>query len=410
MTSTGALMRRTFAAFGVHNFRLYFAGQVVSVSGAWMQRVAQSWLVLDLTGSGAAVGALTAVQFLPILLLGPVGGLVADRVDKRRVLYVTQVLAGAIALTLGALVLSENVELWMVFVLAGALGVVGSFNNPARQTFVMEMVGRSRLTNAVALNSVLVNSARIIGPAIGGLLIVTVGIGWCFVINALSYVIFIAALAMMRTDEIEPAEREPRGRGQLRRAFRYVRSEPVLFAILVASAIFGLLVYEFEVVLPILARFTFEGDADTFGTMFAAMGFGAVLGGLFVASRHTPRPRAILYALFALAVAITLTAMAPSRLLSHLMLVLVGGSSTAFLTLSNSVLQLQSDPKMRGRVLGLRAMAVLGARPIGGPIVGWIGDHFGPRYSLAVGAVACLGVAVWAGRRFAVTGDPVPAR
>lgn len=410
MTSPAAIIRRTFAAFGVHNFRLYFAGQVVSVSGAWMQRVAQSWLVLELTGSGAAVGALTAVQFLPILLLAPLGGLVADRVDKRRVLYITQVLAAAIALALGALVLSETVELWMVFVLAGALGVVGSFNNPARQTFVMEMVGRSRLTNAVALNSVLVNSARIIGPAIGGLLIVTVGIGWCFVLNAFSYVIFIAALAMMRTDEIQRAEPEPGGRGQLRQALHYVRGEPVLLATLVASAIFGLLAYEFEVVLPIFARFTFGGDADTFGTMFAAMGFGAVIGGLWVASRHTTRPRDILYACYALAVAITMTALAPSVLLAHMTLVLVGASSTAFLTLSNSVLQLQADPRMRGRVLGLRAMAVLGARPIGGPIVGWIGDHFGPRYSLAVGAVACIGVALWAGRRFTVSGEPAPAR
>lgn len=410
MTSTGAIMRRTFAAFGVHNFRLYFAGQVVSVSGAWMQRVAQSWLVLELTGSGAAVGALTAVQFLPILVLGPVGGLVADRVDKRRVLYVTQVLAASIALTLGALVLTETVELWMVFVLAGALGVVGSFNNPARQTFVMEMVGRSRLTNAVALNSVLVNSARIIGPAIGGLLIVTVGIGWCFVLNAISYVIFITALALMRSGEIERAQPDVRRRGQLREALRYVRGEPVLFAVLVASAIFGLLVYEFEVVLPIFARFTFGGGADTFGTMFAAMGFGAVLGGLFVASRTTTRPRTILYACYALSVAITMTALASSALMAHVTLVFVGATSTAFLTVSNSVLQLQADPKMRGRVLGLRAMAVLGARPIGGPIVGWIGDHFGPRYSLGVGAVACVVVALWAGRRLVATREPAPAR
>lgn len=410
MTSAGAIVRRTFAALGVHNFRLYFAGQVISVSGAWMQRVAQSWLVLELTGSGAAVGALTAVQFLPVLVLGPMGGLVADRVDKRRLLYVTQVLAATTALALGALVLTEQVELWMVFFLAGVLGVVGSFNNPARQTFVMDMVGRSRLTNAVALNSVLVNTARIIGPAIGGLLIVTVGIGWCFVINAISYVVFITALALMRSDEIEKSEPERRRSGQLRQALRYVRDEPVLLATLVASAIFGLLAYEFEVVLPIFARFTFGGDADTFGTMFAAMGFGAVIGGLFVASRHTTTPRAILYSCYALAAAITMTAVAPSALAAHITLVFVGAASTAFLTLTNSVLQLRAVPEMRGRVLGLRAMAVLGARPIGGPIVGWIGDHFGPRYSLVVGALACVAAASWAGRRFALSRDPAPAR
>lgn len=399
MTSTTAVLRRTFAAFGVHNFRLYFAGQVVSVSGAWMQRVAQSWLVLDLTGSGLAVGALIAVQFLPILLLAPAGGLVADRVDKRRILYVTQTMAAGLALTLGALVLTGMVELWMVFVLAGSLGVVGSFDNPARQTFVMEMVGRSKLTNAVALNSVLVNSARIIGPALGGLLIVTVGIGWCFVLNAASYVTFIAALALMRSAEIERSEPEVRRRGQLLGAIRYVRSQPVLLATLVASAVFGLLVYEFEVVLPTLARFTFDGGADMFGTMFAAMGLGAVFGGLFVASRTTTRPRAILYAAYSVAFALAMTAMAPSVWVVHITLVVVGASTTAFLTLSNSVLQLTSEPRMRGRVLGMRAVAVLGARPIGGPIVGWIGDHLGPRYSLVVGAIACVGVAMWAQRR-----------
>lgn len=396
MTSTGAVLRRTFAAFGVHNFRLYFAGQVVSVSGAWMQRVAQSWLVLDLTNSGLAVGALTAVQFLPILLLAPVGGLVADRVDKRRVLYMTQTMAGLLALTLGTLVLTGAVELWMVYVLAASLGVVGSFDNPARQTFVMEMVGRSKLTNAVALNSVLVNSARIIGPALGGLLIVTVGIGWCFILNAVSYVTFITALALMRSDEIRRSDPETRRSGQLRRALRYVRGEPVLLATLVASAVFGLLVYEFEVVLPLFARFTFSGDADLFGTMFAAMGLGAVLGGLYVASRASSPPRAILYASYVVALALIVTALTSSVWMAHLTLILVGASTTSFLTLSNSVLQLQSDPKMRGRVLGLRAMAVLGARPVGGPIVGWIGDHLGPRYSLGIGAVACVCVALWA--------------
>lgn len=399
MTSPADLARRTFAAFAIHNFRLYFGGQVVSVSGAWMQRVAQAWLVLEITGSGAAVGAVTAVQFLPILILATRGGLVADRMNKRRLLYLTQSLAATIALTLGVLVLTDIVELWMVFALALALGLVGSVDNPTRNSFVMEMVGRSRLANAVALNSVLVNTARVVGPAIGGLLIVTVGIGWCFVINAATYLVFITAISLMRGDDIERPEPERKQRGQLRDALRYVSRNPVLRATLVMSAVIGIFAYEFEVVLPLLARFTFGGDADTFGSMFAAMGIGAVVGGLYVATRGRTSPRAILAAASAMAISIGATAAAPNVWVAHITLVMVGLSASAFLTLSNSVLQLESEPRMRGRVVGMRATAVLGARPIGAPIVGWIGEYLGPRYALGVGAVAALAVAWWARSR-----------
>lgn len=399
MTPPLELARQTFAAFAVHNFRLYFGGQVVSVSGAWMQRVAQAWLVLELTNSGAVVGALTAVQFVPILLLAPFGGLVADRFDKRSVLYFTQTLAATIALTLGLLVLTDQVELWMVFALALGLGIVGSVDNPTRNSFVMEMVGRSKLANAVALNSVLVNSARVIGPAVGGLLIVTVGLGWCFIINATSYLSFITALSLMREEAIERSQPEIRSRGQLRQAIAYVALHPVLRSTLVMSAVIGLFAYEFEVVLPLLARFTFEGDASTFGSMFAAVGIGAVVGGLFVANRGRTSPRAILAAAVGMGVAIAATALAPTIWVAYVTLVMVGVCSSAFLTLSNSVLQLESTPQMRGRVVGMRATAILGARPIGAPIVGWIGEHLGPRYALALGALAAIGVAIWARRR-----------
>jgi MFS family permease len=407
MTAPGALLRRTFSALSVYNFRLYFAGQVVSVSGTWMQRVAQAWLVLELTDSGAAVGALIAVQFLPILLLASTGGVFADRMDKRRVLYVTQSMASLIALTLAVLVLTESVELWMVFALALTLGVVGSFDNPARQSFVMEMVGRTRLANAVALNSVLVNSARIIGPAVGGVLIVTVGIGFCFLINSGTYLVFIAAIAAMRGDDIDRPEPEPRERGQLRGALRYVRGLPVISSILIMSGVIGLFAYEFEVMLPLLARFTFGGDADTFGTMFAFMGFGAVIGGLYVATRQVTPPRLVLFTAYGFGLAIAVTALAPFLWLSYMSLVVVGMTSTAFLTSSNSVLQLRSAPQMRGRVVGLRATAILGARPIGAPIVGWIGEHLGPRFGLGLGAAAAIAVAAWAHSRLA--GDRTPS-
>ncbi len=399
MSHVGAAVRRTFSAFSVRNFRLYFGGQVLSVSGAWMQRVAQSWLVLEMTDSGAVVGALTAVQFLPILLFATAGGLVADRMDKRKLLFVTQSLAATIALTLGTLVLTGVVEIWMVFLLALALGLVGSVDNPTRQAFVMEMVGRSKLANAVALNQVLVNSARIVGPAIGGLLIVTVGIGWCFVLNAFSYLFFIVAIRMMHTEDFDRVAPERKDRGQVRQAIRYVAQHPVLRSTLVMSAVVGLFAYEFEVVLPLLARFTFGGDADTFGALFAAMGVGAVLGGLLVANRGRASPKSIVYTALAMGVAIALTALAPNVWVAYLTLFAVGVCSSAFLTLSNSVLQLESSPQMRGRVVGMRATAILGARPLGAPIVGFIGEHLGPRFALGLGAVAAIGIAVWARSR-----------
>lgn len=392
-------MHRTFSALKIRNFRLYFAGQVVSVSGTWMQRVAQAWLVLELTGSGAAVGAVTAFQFLPILLIAPWGGLIADRIDKRKVLYLTQSLAGVIAATLGLLVLTERVELWMVFGLALALGLVGSFDNPARNAFVMEMVGRSRLTNAVGLNSVLINTARIVGPAVGGALIVTVGIGACFLINAGSYLALITALALMREHDFERSDPQARRRGQLREAWRYVRTEPALRVPLVMMAVIGLLAYEFEVILPLVARFTFGGDADTFGIMFAFMGLGAVAGGFYTATRGEQPARALIRITYVMGMAIGLAALAPFLWVEYVILVAVGATTTAFLTLGNSVLQLHAVPEMRGRVVALRAVAILGARPVGAPVVGWIGEHLGPRYGLAVGALAALLVAGWAHRQ-----------
>lgn len=404
MTAESGLLRRTFAAFSVHNFRLYFGGQVVSVSGAWMQRVAQSWLVLELTDSGAAVGALTAVQFLPILLLAPLGGLVADRSNKRRLLYVTQTIAGLLALTLGLLILTDRVELWMVFGLALVLGIVGAFDNPTRTSFVMEMVGRSRITNAVALNSVLVNAARVLGPALGGVLIVTVGIGFCFVLNAVSYVVFIVTLVAMREDEFRPSKPASRQRGQLIESLRYVMGDRVLSATLAVSAVFGLFVYEFEVVLPLLARFTFGSDASTFGTLFAAMGFGAVIGGFIVAGRNSTDPRAMLVSAFSVVAAMLVVAMTPELWMAHAAMVALGVAVAGFLTLSNTVVQLQAVPEMRGRALGLRATAVLGVRPLGAPIVGWVGETVGPRWALVMGAGALLAVSTWAWPRLSQGG------
>jgi MFS family permease len=396
MTST---VRRTFSSLRVRNYRLFFVGQCISLSGTWIQRVAQAWLVLELTGSGTAVGLVTALQFLPLLVLAPFGGVIADRMNKRRLLVLTQGLASLSAAGLGAVVLSGVVELWMVYLLAFVLGIAGSIDNPTRQTFVLEMVGRGQLTNALALNSSLVNAARVVGPAIAGLLIVTVGIGWCFAINAASYLAVIAALYMMRADELESTPIQPRRPGQLREGFRYVRATPAVLTPILMMAVAGAFAYEYQVVLPLVARFTFDGDAQTFTTMTSAMGVGAVAGGLYTASRQT-RP-AITLARIAAAFGVVqvLAALAPNLIVALVALVALGAMGVSFIALGNSTLQLTAAPEMRGRVMGLWAVAFLGTTPFGAPVMGWIGEQIGPRWALGFGGVAVLLSAVvgWKG-------------
>jgi len=385
---------RTFSSLRVRNYRLFFGGQSISLSGTWIQRVAQAWLVLELTGSGTAVGLVTALQFVPLLLLAPLGGVIADRVNKRRLLMLTQTLASLSAATLGVVVLTGVVELWMVYLLAFILGVAGSIDNPTRQTFVLEMVGRDQLTNALALNSSLINAARVVGPAVAGALIITVGIGWCFVINAVSYLAVIAALGLMRADELDSAPVQPRRPGQLREGFRYVRSTPAVLTPILMMAVAGTFAYEYQVVLPLVARFTFGGDAQTFTTMTSAMGVGAVAGGLYTASRQT-RPAITLARIAAVFGTIqVLAALAPNLIVSLVLLVALGGMGVSFIALGNSTLQLTAAPEMRGRVMGLWAVAFLGTTPFGAPIMGWIGEHVGPRWALGLGGVAVILTAV----------------
>jgi MFS family permease len=381
---------RAFSPLAVRNFRLYFIGQTLSVSGTWMQRIAQSWLVLELTGSGTAIGLVTAVQFLPLLFLAPLGGVIADRFDKRRLLFVTQSLAAVLAAILGILVITHVVKLWMVYVLAGALGLVASIDNPTRQTFVLEMVGREKLTSAVSLNSVLVNLARVLGPAAAGALIVTVGLGPCFLVNAATYLAVITALALMHHGDLYAVPPQSRRAGQLREGLRYVWTTPALRTPLLMMAVVGMLAYEFQVVLPLIAKFTFGGDAGTFATMTAFMGGGAVAGGLFTASRKA-RPAVALARTGALFGATqVLASFAPTLVIEYAAMAVVGAASISFLALGNATLQLRSTSEMRGRVMGLWAVAFLGSTPIGGPIVGWIGEHIGPRFGLGLGGVATL--------------------
>lgn len=380
----------TFAALAVPNYRRYFAGQAVSLVGTWMQTVALGWLVFTLTGSGTALGIVTAVQFVPMLLLGPYGGLLADRLDKRRLLMATQAGLGAISLLLGVITALGIVQVWMVMALALGLGLLVAADNPARQSFVLEMVGPDRLQNAVSLNSILMNSARAVGPALAAVLIATVGTAPAFLINAATFAATIWALASMDTALLHRAPPAPRAAGQVRAGLAYVGRTTELLVPLAMLAIVGTLAYEFSVVLPLFAEGSLNGGAATYGLLTSAMGAGAIAGGLVVAARGRTglRPMSVAAGLFG--AAILLAAAAPNLPLALLALTLVGAASVLFLATGNSTLQLRSAPAMRGRVMALWAVAFLGTTPIGAPIIGAVSEHLGPRGGLVVGALSCL--------------------
>jgi MFS family permease len=402
MTAVRRFGSRTFAALAIPNYRRYFAGQAVSLVGTWMQTIAQGWLLFTLTGSGTALGALNAVQMTPVLVLGPYGGVIADRVDKRKLMMLVQGGMGTLALILGTLAATGVVQVWHVFVLAGALGLLTVFDNPTRQSFVLEMVGPDDLRNAVTLNSVLVNAARAVGPAVAGILIATVGVSVCFLVNAVSYLAVIASLATLEVAALRPSEPAPRGPGQLREGVRYVRGTPALAIPLGMMALIGTLAYEFQVVLPIVARSTFGGGPETYGFMTAAMGAGAVVGGLIVAGSGRTGVRAIVVAATAFGIAILLAAAAPDLTLELVALTIVGACSVTFIAIGNSTLQLATRADMRGRVMGLWAVAFLGTTPLGGPVVGFVAEQFGGRAGLVLGGAACLvaaGMGVLALRR-----------
>lgn len=369
-----------------------------------MQAVAQSWLVLTLTGSSTAIGAVLGLQSLPVLLFAPYGGLIADRFDKRRLMITLQILMGVQALVLGLLVVTHSVSLWEIFALAFVLGLNNCFEIPARQSFVLELVGTAQLRNAVSLNSTIVNAARTIGPAVAGLLIATLGVGVCFLLNAASFGAVVYSLASMDTSTLQPSEPAGRAHGQLREGLRYVAREPRLAIPLVMLAIVGTLAWEFQVTLPVLARQTFSGDATTYGFLTASMGIGAVFGGLVSATRGRTGLPAITLAGALFGAAILLASVSPNLILTFVAMGAVGWTNVRYLASTSSTLQLESAPSMRGRVMSLWAVAMLGSTPIGGPLIGWVISETSARVGLAVGGLACLaaagiGVAVLSRRR-----------
>lgn len=383
-------LSRTFDSLKVRNFRLFFLGQGLSLCGTWMQTVGLSWLVLKLTHSGTQIGLVIAAQFLPILLFGVWGGLIADRFNKRRILYVTQSAAGLLALGLGLIVVANAEQLWMVYAFATALGLVTIADNPTRQTFIVEMVGRERLKNAVTLNSTLVNGARIIGPSIAGLLIVSVGTGVCFLINAASYIAVLIALFLMRESELSPSEPSKAEPGQIRAGFRYVWSVRELRLTLLMMFIIGTLAYEFPVVFPLFATATLHGNAATYAAMTSAMGIGAIVGGLYAASKSAIGLKPLIRSAALFGASLLFVAVAPNLITALAFLVISGGLSVMFISAGNTTLQLTSTPAMRGRVMSLWSIAFLGTTPIGGPLVGYIADHSNPRIGLAVGGLSAL--------------------
>lgn len=382
--------RQTFASLSVYNYRLYFIGQSISLCGTWMQTIGQAWLVLKLTNSGAQLGLVTAMQFIPILFFGPWAGVLVDRFSKRRLLYFTQSAFGVLALVLGILVATGAVQLWMVYILAFLLGIVTMLDNPTRQTFIVEMVGEDQLRNAVALNSSQFNLARVVGPAIGGGLIATVGLAPCFIINAVSYVAVLIALMMMQRSQLHRGPLLPPGKGQLKEGFNYIKSKPILRDTLIMMAIIGTLTYEFSVILPLLAQFTFKGGAGAYAALTAAMGFGAMFGGLYSATRTQGTASSLIKTALGFGLVILLAAIMPNLILAIVGLVAVGFFSVSFTSLGNVTLQLESSPQMRGRVMALWAVAFLGSTPIGGPIIGYIGQYANPRWGLATGGLAAV--------------------
>ena len=396
MSAAKRFSSKTFAALSVRNFRLYFIGQLISVSGTWMQSVAQGWLVLQLTGSSVDLGIAVALQYLPMLLLGSYGGLIADRHEKRRILYCTQVSAGLLALVLGLLVTSHHVTVDTVYVLAALLGVVNLFDNPARQAFVQEMVGRDLIANAVSLNSVLMNAGRLIGPGIAAGFIAVVGTAVCFYANSVSYLAVLLALVLMRRSEFLPMKIVERQKGQLRLGVKYVAQNPLLRNVILSVAVVGTFAYNFTVTLPLLPRHTFhQTSAADYGLLMASMGLGAIFGGLFIAHRSRPTPKLLATLTLCFGFFMTLTSFAPSITWAEIALVPTGAFSIAFISTANATVQLNSSQQMRGRVMSLYAIAFLGTTPIGAPLIGAIVALSNPRVGIQVGSGVALVTGIW---------------
>ena len=399
-------MRTTFASLRFHNYRLWFFGAMISNIGAWMQRVAQDWLVLTVLTheSGVAVGVVTGLQFLPALLLGPWAGVLADRVNQRKMLYATQTSSALLALGLGLLVVFGHVELWHVYVFAGLLGCSTALDNPVRQIFVASLVPASYLPNAVGLNSASFNTARLIGPAVAGLMIAWVGTGWVFLTNSLTFVATIAALLALRASELALPERTRRAPGQMRAALDYVRGRADIVVIMVTIGVVSAFGFNFQLTSALMARTEFDKGPGEYGLLGSVIAIGTLAGSLFAARRRTPGVRTVIAAAFAFALSTGVMVFMPTYLLYAITCVPAGFAALTMMTAANTTIQTTTEPVMRGRVMALYMMVFLGAAPLGSPVVGWMGETFGARWSIGIGSIASLlvavGAALWAIRHW----------
>jgi len=396
-------VRTTFRALHNRNFRLFFCGQLISQAGTWLTTIGLVLLVLSRTNSGVAIGLLTVCQFGPVLLFGAYGGLVADRSDKRRLLVITQTLEMLQSFALGILAFLPNAPLPAFYVTALAGGVMLAFDNPARRSFVSEMVPLDEVQNAVTLNTALMTSARVIGPTVAGALVVVVGYGWCFTIDGVSYLAVIASLLLMRRAELFQPPRVARAKGQLRAAVRYVQRVPDLWIPLTMMTIVGTLTFNFTVVIPLFVEHTLGGSAQSFTSLYSLLSVGSVVGALVAARMQRIDTVHVAWASLAFGAAMTVFGLMPTLVAAFPVAMVVGGASTTFITSSTATVQVASDPLLRGRVLALQSMLLIGTTPIGGPLLGWICDTFGARVGIGVGAVAALAAGTWgmaAVRRF----------
>jgi len=387
---------RIFTSLGVRNYRYFWSGQLVSLTGTWMQRVAQDWLVLNLShNSGTAIGVTTGLQFAPVLFFGLYGGVIADRFPKRRTLLITQIAAGVCALALGLLDLSGAVQLWHVYALAAALGVASAIDMPVRQAFVSELVGPSLLPNAVGLNSSAFNAARVTGPAVAGLMIASVGTSWVFLINAASFIAVVAGLLAIRESELF-AGREPaiRRKGAVREGLHYVRSRPALVAICALVGVVGMLGFNFQITSALITKNTFHHGAESYGLISATYAFGSLLGALASARRARPSRRLVFTAAASYGLLEIAAGLMPTYWSFFALLIPFGFFTLTFSTAANTTVQLTASPAMRGRVMAVYLLVFMGGTPIGAPLVGWIAEVAGPRWSLIIGGVASVAAAV----------------
>jgi MFS family permease len=381
-----------FAALRTRNYRLWASGQIVSLVGTWMQRVAQDWLVLELSGgSGTAAGIVTALQFGPSLLLSVWGGVLADRFDKRRILLSCQVTLGLCGLVLGLLDVGGAVQLWHVYLIAFAMGCASAIDSPARQSFTIEMVGPHHLSNAIALNSMTFNTARIIGPAIAGVLITVVGTGWVFLINAASFVGVLGGLLAMRTSELTPGPRVPRAKGQVRAGFAYVAARTDLLVLMITVFMVSTFGLNFPLALAVLARNGFGLGADSYGLLSTTLAVGTLSGAMLAARRRSaPRMRTFLGAAVAFGALEVVVGLLPSYAAVAIVLIPTGALTLMFSTAAMNILQLSVPSEMRGRVMGIYMLAFMGGTPLGGPVLGWLADVLDPRAPLWFGGAIAL--------------------